>query len=356
MSEQSSHTSTTPSRREPSNVPRLDTRRLGAFLVVAFGIAWAGSLVIYLTGGLASSPVVVPALGLTLASVLLPTVVMFAPAAGNLAARAVTGQGWDDLRLRPRFRRGWRFYLVAWFGPIVLTLLGAALFFAVFPQYFDPSLQALGLALRNAGAPISPWLYVGIQLVLALVVGATLNALFAFGEEFGWRAYLLYELLPLGRRRAIVTLGVVWGIWHWPIIAMGYNYGTGYVGAPWTGMAAMLVMTTSVGTFLAWVTLRTDSVWPAAIGHGTVNAIAAIGILFVKGNPPSLLGPTVVGLVAIVPWALVAVWLLANPTRFGPLDRSDDLQVDAERSDTERSDTERSDTEIISSRAYRTLR
>ena len=34
----------------------------------------------------------------------------------------------------------------------------------------------------------------------------------------------------------MVVMGIVWGLWHAPIIAMGHNYGTDYLGAPWLGM------------------------------------------------------------------------------------------------------------------------
>ena len=31
--------------------------------------------------------------------------------------------------------------------------------------------------------------------------------------------------MPLGARKTMLIMGVIWGVWHWPVIAMGYNYG-----------------------------------------------------------------------------------------------------------------------------------
>lgn len=291
----------------------VETRRVAVFLLVAYGVAWATAAVIYLTGGLRDSPELVPGIGLTLATVLLPTTYMFAPAVGTVVARLLTGEGWSNLGLRPRLRDSLGTYGLAWFAPAVLTLVGAGVYFALFAANFDPELAAFAEAVRQtAGTDVGfdPWTLVAIQLVSALTIGPLVNTFFALGEEFGWRGYLLPKLLPLGARRATLVVGLVWGAWHWPVIAMGYNYGFGYPGAPWTGFLAMCWFTVTTGVFLAWVTLRSESVWPAAIGHGAINAVAGIGALFVVGQPNPLLGPTPLGVVGGFGWTVAAVWLL----------------------------------------------
>lgn len=146
-------------------------------------------------------------------------------------------------------------------------------------------------------------------LGLALALGATVNGVFAFGEEFGWRAYLLPKLWPLGRRRAILLTGVIWGVWHWPVIAMGYNYGLDYPRAPVPGLVTMVIATVGLGGFHAYVTVRSGSVWPAALTHGTLNAVGSTTVLF-AGMEMNLLGPGPVGLVAALPWlAFTAAYL-----------------------------------------------
>ncbi|WP_411967576.1 CPBP family intramembrane glutamic endopeptidase [Haloferax sp. YSSS75] len=290
----------------------VESRRVFIFLVVAFGLSGATALVVYATGGLTDSPQV--AFGLPLWLVLVSTFYMFSPAVANVVTRVVTDEGWDNLRVRPAFRSNLRTYLLAWLAPGLLTAIGTVVFFVVFPVYFDPNASAFRDVLPP-GAPLE--LVFGVQVLQGLLLGATLNTVFAFGEELGWRAYLLQKLLPLGRRRAVLVLGVIWGAWHWPIIAMGYNYGFDYVGAPWTGFLAMVWMTTATGTFLAWLALRADSVWPAALGHGMINAFAGIGFIFATSGAPSLLGPTVVGVVVAVPWVLLAIVLLIRSPVFG---------------------------------------
>jgi len=288
-----------------------ESRRVVVFLLVAFGLAAATALAVSLTGGLTNSPSV--AFGLPLWLVLVSTCYMFSPSVANVVTRLVTGEGWANLRIRPAFRSNLGTYLLAWLVPGLVVAVGAALFFALFPAYFDPDATALRGVLPP-GASLE--LVLVAQVAQGLVLGATVNTVFAFGEEFGWRGYLLQKFLPLGPRRAVLLLGVVWGAWHWPLIALGYNYGFGYPGAPWTGFLAMVWMTTAVGIFLAWVALRADSVWPAALGHGMFNAFAGLGSIFAAAGAPSLLGPSAVGVVVVVPWVVVAAVLVVRSPVF----------------------------------------
>lgn len=291
----------------------LEERRLGLFLTFAFGIAWATAGFIYANGGLTDSPTVVDSgpLSLTLAGLLLPTAYMFAPGVANVLTRALTREGWDDLGLSVGLLDHWKTYLVAWFAPGLLTALGAALFFAVFPQYFDPTASSFASAAAGgADVGTSPLALAAITVGAAFVINPLFNTVFGFGEEFGWRAYLLPKLTPLGLRKAVVVQGLIWGAWHWPLIGMGYEYGFDYVGFPWVGFVVFLAFALAAGTFLAWLTLQAGCVWPASLGHGAINATAVVAVVFSRGDPSYLLGPLPVGLVAAVPWLAVAGYML----------------------------------------------
>ncbi|MGH2581968.1 MAG: CPBP family intramembrane glutamic endopeptidase [Anaerolineales bacterium] len=219
----------------------LDRRRITIFLGFAFGIAWAFGLAVYLTGGLTESPELFPGTGITLALALIALGYMFAPAAANVLTRVITKEGWKDTGLRPNFQTGRVHWIVAWVLPAVLTFLGVILYFEVFPSHFDTELTFVRAQLEAMGAqsgdalPFSPWTLILIQVGQAILLSPLVNGLFTFGEEFGWRAYLQPKLMVLGFRKAMLVMGVIWGVWHWPVIAMGHNYGLDYPGAPWTG-------------------------------------------------------------------------------------------------------------------------
>jgi uncharacterized protein len=292
---------------------KLDTRRVVIFLGFAFGIAWLTGLVIYLNGGLFNSPQIAP--GITLALVLMATVYMWAPALGNILTRLVTREGWKDMGLRPNFRKGWRYWLAGWFLPVVMTLAGSALFFVIFPQYFDPSLSTLKqlMAKSPSVASLSLWTVFILQIVQGVMVAPIVNSIATFGEEFGWRAYLLPKLMPLGGRKAMLLIGVIWGIWHWPVIFMGYEYGFSYPGYPWVGPLLFIWVTFGLGIFLGWLTLRGRSIWPAVIGHAAINGIAGAAIFATAGKPNMLLGPLPVGIIGSLGFALVALAIFFSP-------------------------------------------
>ncbi|MBS3784585.1 MAG: CPBP family intramembrane metalloprotease [Anaerolineae bacterium] len=294
----------------------LDTRRILIFLAFAFGIAWATSLVVYLTGGLADSPMVIPAANISLALILLVGPVMWAPVLAHLLTRLVTREGWQNTYLRPRLRQGWPSWLAAWVVPALLTVAGLVIYFLLFPRHYDADLKTLRGMLEAAPVDLDEvnlWVLVAAQVFQALLIAPLINGIATFGEESGWRAYLQPKLMPLGPRRAMGLMGLIWGVWHWPVILMGHNYGLDYPGAPFLGPLAMVWFTLMAGTLLGWLTFKAGSVWPAVIGHAALNGMANLGVIFVKGQPNPLLGPLPVGLVGGSAFAAVGLVLLLIP-------------------------------------------
>jgi membrane protease YdiL (CAAX protease family) len=305
--------------RETAQGAHLDARRIAVYLAWAFGLAWITSLAIYLTGGLRDSPVLFPGTGITLAFVLLAGPVMWAPALAHILTRWLTREGWQDVGLRPWLKRGWPYWLAAWFLPGLLSILGVAAFFLLFPRHYDPSLGTLRRMLEGrvpAGADIGGlnlWTIAAVQVVQAMVLSPLINGLATFGEEFGWRAYLQPKLTPVGGRKAMLWMGLIWGVWHWPVIWMGHNYGLDYPGAPFLGPLAMVWFTLVLGILLGWLTLKAGSVWPAVIGHAAINGMANLGAIFSQGRPNPLLGPAPVGLIGGIGFTVIALLLWFGP-------------------------------------------
>ena len=284
------------------------------FLAFAFGIAWVLALIIALTGGLANSLELIPDTGISLALILVTMGYMWAPAIAHILTRWITKEGWQNMGLYPRIKQALPFWIIAWVAPAILTILGTILYFLLYPNQFDSEFTLLKelLAASENVEKVEPWIIVMMQIGASILSAPLINSIFTFGEEFGWRGYLQQKLLPMGPRKTMVAMGVIWGVWHWPLIAMGHNYGLEYAGAPWLGMLVMIWFTFTNGVFLSFVTLRGKSVWPAVVGHAAINGIASLGVLFLKGQPQPLLGPLPVGLIGSAAWGVLAIWLMVN--------------------------------------------
>ncbi len=94
-------------------------------------------------------------------------------------------------------------------------------------------------------------------------VATFLGLIISFGEEYGWRGYLQTELTHLGRVRGTFLLGVIWSIWHWPVIWMGYND----PGQPILGSLAMVIWC----VILAYAVFKSSGIWKATYLHALNN-------------------------------------------------------------------------------------
>ncbi len=292
----------------------INKKRLFVFLAFAFGLSWLVAAIIFLTGGLTNSLELIPNTGITLAVVLLASGYMWGPAAAHIFTRMVTKSGWKNLHLKPFIKKQWFYLLTGWFLPGILTIIGAILFFLLFPNFFDNKLSFVTEQLTTLGisANLTPFQFAAIQTLSALLISSPINAIATFGEEFGWRAFLLPELAPLGNRKALIISSFIWGIWHWPIVIMGHNYGLDYPGYPWLGLIATVWLTLSVGIFFGWLSIKGKSVWPAVLAHGGLNGLASIGILFQKSPTPMILGPTPAGIIGCIPFTILSIFILIH--------------------------------------------
>ena len=84
--------------------PKIELKRLLIFLGFAYSISWGTALVIFFTGGLENSPLImIENTSISLAYLLLATIYMFGPALANILTRIVTKEGFKDLALKPNF-------------------------------------------------------------------------------------------------------------------------------------------------------------------------------------------------------------------------------------------------------------
>lgn len=255
---------------------------------------------------------------------LFTVVTMFAP----LTALLITRNGFSGMGIKPELKGKIRWVLVAWFLPAILTILGAVLYYLIFPSHFDPDGSYIAAILGSENMAlleeqnISINMYAVTQIISALLYAPLINMFISAGEEVGWRGYLYPNLKEeLGVVRGRIVGGVIWGIWHWPLIALvGYEYGTSYIGFPYTGMLVFVVFTTIFGYFLDILYEKTKTIWVPSIAHGALNAIAAAPLFYFSTSKLNymILGPIPNSLISLIP-TLLAVILLSKSEAKGAM-------------------------------------
>lgn len=281
-----------------------EKKRLIIFIALTIVIAWIVFLLIPICG-------LTYGIGL---SVVITMAAMFVPALSSVLTRLITKEGFGNMYLHPHFKGHMRDYLLVYFGPTVLLFLSGAVYFLIFPGSFDPELTALNELVASSGNQgLTASTLLIVQVLIFVVIGPIVNIIPTMGEELGWRGYLLPKLrMFLSDRIALIITGAIWGIWHLPIIVMGHNYGTGYWGYPWLGILAMIVFCIVLGIIEGFISIKLQSSIPAAMIHSTVNAGAALPIYLIKGSYNMLLGPAITGLIAGLPFIVLAAILLIN--------------------------------------------
>jgi len=291
---------------------KLETKRIIIYLAITFVMTYAYSfLVVYPVNNSANVRTDLSAL-----TTLLIAAIMFFPAIGVLLTRLITKEGFKNAWIRPNFKGNIKTYLLAYFGPGILTFLGIIVYFIFFPNHFDPEFGFMAATLEAAGAgaetiPMSLSMLMLTQALTGFFLGPIMNFFTCFGEEWGWRGYLLPKMAEkLPALPMLLINGLIWGLWHAPLTAIGHNYGVGYPGFPFTGIAAMCFFCIIVGIFLSYVSMKTKSCIPAVFGHGAINSIAALGMYFTKDGGNPFIGPAPTGIVGAIPFIVVAVIML----------------------------------------------
>lgn len=236
----------------------LKTKGILSFLLISFGLAWGA---VFVAHSLLGRSMADPLTQLTLA---LP--MAFSPAiAAVVVRRWVTREGFRDAGLAPRVRTAWFYYLLAWIGPVLV--LAATVGLATVFGLSDPDLSQLPQLLPGVR---QPWLAALPLLLVPLVVMPVF-----WGEEFGWRSYLQQRVSRRPVRAALIT-GIVWSVWHYPLVFTDYaDYSS-----PLLGIVTWTLTIVPQAIILAWLFLRSGSIWVVCLAHAGNNMI--IGTL----SPP----------------------------------------------------------------------
>ncbi len=258
------------------------------FLLITFSISFLAAGIFYLAGGEYKST----------AGTVLAISYMFIPLISVLIVEKWVYKEAIKHRLLISFKVN-RWFVVAWliapviaFGAFGVGLLMPDVSFApemsgMFDRFEDLLTAGEMQQMKEAfeSMPVHPlWL----TLLQGMLAGITINAVAAFGEELGWRGFLVNQFRNKSFLKAALLIGLIWGIWHAPIILMGHNYPE----HPVFGVFMMIVWCILLSPLFLYITLKSKSVIAASVLHGTLNGTAGIGMMMLKGGSDLTVGVT----------------------------------------------------------------
>ncbi|MGH9621536.1 MAG: CPBP family intramembrane glutamic endopeptidase [Bryobacteraceae bacterium] len=188
----------------------------------------------------------------------------------SVVARLVLRESPRDVSFRWGGSRGTRAMAIATAMPLVVGFIAYGIAWSAGLANFrgpDLSRAVLGMHFTLAANPLVRFSQcLGVMLVL----GALDTCKYTAGEEIGWRGYMLTRLVDSGVKAPILISGLVWGLWHAPLIISGQ-----YAAGPHPIWSACLFLAGIVagGYVFAWLRLSSGSIWPCIWGHGVWNAV-----------------------------------------------------------------------------------
>jgi len=191
----------------------------------------------------------------------------------SLVTRAVTKEGFRDMKLHLNLTGNLKCYLLAFGLPLIFFSARRLL-----PIIVSGHSEWLGgFTFQNV-----------LASVFMLAALSAVQSIGLLGEELGWRGYMNQKMeLLLGTVGTCLVGGIVWGLWHFPMDISGYLDGNGTFSEVLFSTFGRLAMLTCFGAFLMWLTKKTNSVFPSVIAHFMYNeSQGAVMSLLAQGNIP----------------------------------------------------------------------
>ncbi len=268
---------------QPQARAQVKWREVILFTLLAYGLTWTWQAIkiIPRLGELLTAPKTPADSTVIFGNVYYHILGMFGPMLAAIFMRLFISR--EGLRGSLGLRQPLKYYLTAVFVPIL------------FITTICLSMALIGVA-RFAMPEEEMSAYILPVLALLLIP----EIIVSFGEEYGWRGYLLPRLMPLGEIKASLILGVVWSLWHLPVLLAGVLYGGNTF---WLALA-IYMFTVTMSTFAyTWLGAASHhSSMLASIFHGSTNWYANRLATFLASG--SLLS---FGLAMGIGWMLIVI-------------------------------------------------
>ncbi|QBD76372.1 CPBP family intramembrane metalloprotease [Ktedonosporobacter rubrisoli] len=192
---------------------------------------------------------------------------MWTPALASLATRLILREGFADISFRLKGTETIKALGLAVLVPAAIGVLAYGVAWLAGLAHvgaFHPS-DSLAAFIALPGSTPFP-----VTLLLILLYLTVVEVMTSAGEEIGWRGYMLTRLIAAGAPRPVLLSGLIWSLWHWPLIL----FGPSIAGLPQIVSAGVFLLTiTALGTVSAYLRLATGSIWPAILLHAAWNSL-----------------------------------------------------------------------------------
>jgi membrane protease YdiL (CAAX protease family) len=193
------------------------------------------------------------------------TAIMWCPALAALMTCHLVGRSFRSLAWR--WPEG-RYIAAAYFLPLAYGAIAYGAVWALRLGGWNSDLVVL-VTQRFGLRSMPSWGAFTLWLLFTATTGLIRGISTALGEEIGWRGFLVPELAKqMSYTKLSLLSGVIWAAWHSPLLLFAdYNAGTNRSYA----MACFTVMIVSNSFALAWLRLKSGSLWTAAVLHASHN-------------------------------------------------------------------------------------
>ncbi|AVR45422.1 hypothetical protein C7S20_09135 [Christiangramia fulva] len=194
--------------------------------------------------------------------------IMWMPGIAALLTSLVTWRSLKQVGWKPN----WKWMGMGWLLPVFYGAIAFGIIWALglggIPKasFIENGKLTMGMTSNNEILIIiAAFFYITILNLLP-------NMLFALGEELGWRGFLVPELNKITSFwKTALFSGIIWFGWHLPAILSG-NYGA--EGTPlWFQVVCFTVLVLAGAVVLAFLRLRSGSIWPCVIFHAVHNGV-----------------------------------------------------------------------------------
>lgn len=181
-----------------------------------------------------------------------------------------------------------RWWVIGWLLIPIIALAIVGMTLLMPGARWTPDNETVKLALQTMPEGFGVCGFIAITILSGLFAGLTLNAVFGLGEEIAWRGYLLNLFRGKKFWKVALWTGIIWGLWHAPIILNGHNYPQ----HPVVGVFLMVVFCVLMTPILMYFRQKSGSVIVPAIMHGTFNAVAGLPLIIITPANDLLYGAT----------------------------------------------------------------